>query len=456
MKKFDVQVKKFFNELYNGNTNTAMQLMLEQQCSDEVESRRRLHYLAQAHMQIGQFSQARQLIDEAQSLYGANISLIIDRANCRYLEGDMIKWREEYNTLSKHLASHIELLSPNTKSKVHLCLAQFFESDGLISHANIYYLQALEDLEQTNNPRQFFKILSQYVRFQATYKIKKNLSQGYYQLLAYKVTSFDNNLNFYIDHALILAEVILLGPEHARTRYESSKAALTRADRNLLAADFTLELLAFQRLNKIDLQPLILSLALSMQLDELSPQFEKAVYKAAHGESDLKLMISNHHEIPKADYMRLANGLMDQLTETQKFELHKKILLLIDTTSFEDQKIWQEIFGLGQSASIEEVQYNEKRKTLSFANQEVSLARQKSYLEIIETVIAHTKIDTYKLIELLWRGEGSPEDVSRLRMRILRLNRSLQKDLGLVNFIKIENNLVSINYQIKKHSTQAS
>jgi hypothetical protein len=439
--EFEHTTTLVFEYLNNGDTERALQTISQLEAYSNNQKRRKIHYEAQIYMRLGNYQIATTKLTAALSLHGSHIAVLMDLAVCYYCLDQFNNWKITLNSFDKEFNICVKLLSPSRIINTGLQRAKFDEEMGQIDKALSIYknlLQACSDVtDQKKALRLYPLLLSQIVRIQGQYSITDGLAQQYQELLLHSVNDTDLDCAFEVEHALILAELRLFGNETAFLRLNKilNNPLCRNQESNLLILDLAFEFMIQKNRIPSDLKSKILEI-------QPSNSYEKQL---------LLLITENHIERtllqgPLATSIRIL-ALICKQNESAK-EALKQLSLLIESLPAKSQKIWLKYLKYDELQQNSAVTYDINKKILYHGGQFCDLSKTESYSEIIDLLSVATETTSADLIQKLWRGDGTEADVSRLRMRIKRLNSLVHRELGITNLLVLTKSKVCLSVKL--------
>lgn len=128
--------------------------------------------------------------------------------------------------------------------------------------------------------------------------------------------------------------------------------------------------------------------------------------------------------------------------------IHKKFLFLIQNLSQKSVNLWVSSVEAGGLSSDDQFVYDIKNQTLSCGDQNLVLSAKPAFREILELLQGENEIPLPKAIKLLWNGDESEANISRLRMRVRRLNSEIEKVFGRKDFIKLSTSDLALTFSL--------
>lgn len=423
-------------ELIRFGKYTEAKTMLKGFATKTLEDRRIQHHLlGRIFLNQGELGHAELELSKAINL-GENIHLLMDMASLRYMKGQIYEWRLLCAEIESVLKLHSGEIKKLNLYQAKIYLGKFYEEDGWVYKAHDLYQEALNtDLNAV--------ALVNLTRVKALYGLKKDQLAGcYQQLLSLSVGPISKVLKAEAEHSLMLAEMHLVGQEHAWYRVKcalSGVGELDRPDQRLLFYDFIFESLVLGRT--------LPSEALGMRPLEGLDTFERNVAAVAFSGKSLfsvEEIQSWVAELSWTSHLRLlCLALSRELRPHWQKELRQKIDFFMSTVDKRSQKVWFGILEHLFEQSKPVLSFEIKQKTIRFRGQSVDLSKRKALSALLDLLAESPSVEIDEALKRLWNLPFSPESFHRLRMTAHRLNEILKGLTGQEKMIEVMADAVS-------------
>lgn len=449
-------MKNNFNAAYDLLKNKLYQGHLEQVASEVSlltpanprEQRMTDHLKGIVNMRKGNFDQAIETFTCTVKENGSNLGVLLDLAASYYLSNQFFNFNLTLSQAQKQMQLASEILSPERKVESFLQLGKFIEEKGDLAEALRLYTGACT-ISKDRFHESFFRVnfirsSAQILRMSIQYKMNvSQITEMYNDLLQHSAKDTDFDCEFEVEHALIHAESHLLGLDSAlfRLRRLQKNPIMTSYESELIYSDLVYSYLIQNKsvpkilvteLEKIRIKSVqVLTLLTLCEGDELSEQHVNH--------------LSNN--VPAALFLRLL--IANSVRHTQIDTNQNRILLAVQAQPTLSRKIWMNLIGIGAESTGQTVYYDKASNQLVYQEKPFSFLKQKSFQELIDLLMTTPNISSYDAIRILWNGDGSESDLSRLRMRIHRLNKKLTAFWALPKFIEVDDNKIVLKVDLK-------
>ncbi len=402
---------------------------------------------AQYAFYSGDVAKARDILIKALAEYGDNIECLKDLACCHYQLGEMNHWRKCYSRLLNDLHRLENRLSVRTQTECWICVAKFMEEEGHMAEALKVYRKYYYYLEQDRENPQFVRVLSQLVRLESLFDSEKDLGQLYSELLRLKGADLVQDFNTEVQHALMLAELALVGPDHAWIRVNTilNSQETLRLDKSLMLFDFIETCI----LQEIPLSSLVQKALAGFEGEDL---FEQELRRLVQKPETVTLeeLSGLASELSWAGYLRLLIlwiRVAPQGIDIQ--ELKNKINLILSSFKPESKGFWMNRirFAMGQPET--RLVFDPQSRLLSCQNQSVDLSKKKGMQTLLCKLAEKPQQSIDDMIRALWESDFSPEHYHRLRMTVHRLNGLIGEITSIVKAIEVSSERVALRHEIK-------
>ena len=450
---FYIKIEQTKAFLVQGQVGLAQSILNELDAETKVENRWRDHYLGIIKMRLGSFDQAITLFLNTLSKNGYHLSVILDLASCYHQTGQMYNWQKMIDLAYYEYKNNHEKLSQAKKIQTGILLAKFIEEKGLVSEALDMYADLLKlapenDIRGQLNP-DYVKISAQILRLHGQYSLKNDVSATYQLLCSHNASNSNVDSDFEIQHALMIYELSFFGAVVCWTRYK-------RITQNPLAQSFELNWI------QSDLFYGFLARGFKDQAFQIlthftTPQniFTQTVRQILQTKDlDLEKYMDCVTHITTAAHLRLLK-IWSLYSENTMSSRRQK--MLIDLYSKKTKIIWASYFNLPIDA-VDAIETKSVKislelidSVLKVASSDQKLKLSKNSNEIMNLFNNKNQIPLADVFKLLWNSEGTDSDISRLRMRVSRLNSLLHSKLGITNCMQLDKTHLKLNYSISQN-----
>lgn len=408
----------------------------------DIEKRIMFHLKGVTLIHMGDLDAAKISLLTAYNSYGENISLIRDIACLYYQTGEMTLWREWYRRLERKLSELMPQLSLDANIRASVVLGKFYEAEGFETKALGLYFKTYDRLKSENRSDLYYLCLPQLLRLQSHHGNSDVLGQYYAELISLRKNHLNADIAFEIHHSLMLAEMVLIGPDHAWARVTSSLAEpkLQMADRRLIFYDFIEG--ALSRKWSIPANAKSLSTALKDH-----DAFEVEIHQLAF-QTDLRrdwLRLSElASELSWGCYLRVLILHLSQSSGPDTIEIKNKINLVLSSLDAESRSYWlqrMKPFLVSQDLTLS---FAKEKRMVCFQNKEVDLSKKKGMLTLLQALADQRTRSVEDVIQMIWSSPYSPEYYHRLRMTAHRLNQLLFDLTTIPKIIEVSADEVSL------------
>lgn len=403
------------------------------------------HYQAMAYIYLGAPNKAKQFYLKALE-FGENISLQRDLACCYYLLDEIDEWRQSYQFLEATLHRSDIAIQDIQTWRAQLILGKFYEEEGLIHKAREYYQETWKAALIANNTTIVQQALPQLLRVLALFTNSDEISSLYAQLVDIDTSKISPDLTIEMEHSLMLAELYLIGPNHAWTRVQAAftEPYWSEEDRRLILFDFAEEVLMRKETLPMELTSFISS-------DWSLSAHEEQILRFIQNPNEVKIHWLNRLAPRLSAACRLRGlflFLASQDSGDLQKEVHRKIQLLLGVLPVEARGYWLHKVEPYYEKTDLTITVDPKMKKLTYQNKELDLSRKKGMLQIMSELGGEPSLSVDALIEHLWSTDYSPEHFHRLRMTIHRLNNLLFDLTSIQKVVEFDSEKVKIHPSI--------
>ena len=408
----------------------------------DFDHRIRLNHLGAIAEIKDQYSLAEKYYLEANQK-GENIRILRDLTYLYYSTGKIAEGKQTLQLLKERLDLHREKLSLSTLSHSEILVAKTYEEDGFIFSALEIYERIYREVKSNMSHDLFYICLPQMLRLKAHFGLSHDLGMIYTELLTLRPALIPTSAKIEIQHSLMLAEMALVGPEHAWARVELAfhTANIPQSDLRLIFYDFVEEQLA--RNMKLPAA----AEAMSRQLTGLD-LYEQELHKLAFvgvGTGDIARLHQLAGEMSWACYMRLLSLYALHFSQTpMEPELRNKMNLLLLSVEPSSRVFWLNRSRPLAQREITRIHFDRTARRLNYGGRSVDLAKKRSVVALIETLLAHSRLPIESVLQEVWKTDYSPESYHRLRMTVHRLNQVIFQLTAIPKAIEVSADSVSL------------
>lgn len=409
------------------------------------------HLKGKIYFLQGDYPKAMAQYEKTIKFYGEHIGILADIACIYYLDDNIFQWKNALAYLLKTFNQVEKKLSAKSYNKSAILIGKFLEETGNIAQAFLIVKQGLARIDPAISPNQYFICLAQRVRIQAIYQMSGNLGDDYSVLLAFNNNLGKNDTFIEIEHALMLAEIVLVGPHHAQERVSLLLAnpQLSNNDKQLVFYDFLAQAIMETRTVPLVERPLFFKQG---NFDAFETEIDRLVFSSNRATSAVYLTsISNKFSL--ANYLRLlctvivlrshhaatvdieqskANKQPGRLQGDGPFdaalilELKKKMRLLFAGLAADSQVIWKNRVKHLFDHDRLVLKLDSLNGELHYLHQKVFLGKKKHMLALLELFLASDAIELEACVTTIWQCQKyNASYFDRLRIMVQRLNRLL-------------------------------
>lgn len=395
------------------------------------DERERQLMLAKVYIYRGLFNMAEEALENFQTLGGDQERCLVEKLGLYYMAGRFAKWNTTVVKALAQFEGNLEQRFCNLTVNEQIALLKHFEEAGFVTEV----IEGYEFLKTQNlDEWESLKIDAQLLRIYSLWKIKAPLASLYQKLVL--LSEKENTTDFYVEvqHALILAEMNLLGIEIAQNRMQQILASKLYAfDKRLILYDYMELYVQSEKKRptlKIDTQT----------LGELSA-YEAEIQKMISGKE--KDLLFNTSEMTSSSYFRLVamtNTLGIKMASSQ----NQICIFLIEQFSAKTKKLWKTKLNIFVETE-EKASVSFHEGVLFCEGKELSLKNQPILASIVDLVSRSSETVSLQALSMnLFQQEADLSIQDRLRAHINRLNRIFESKLGINKPLKIrEGQLVS-------------
>ncbi|MBK8202733.1 MAG: hypothetical protein IPK68_10590 [Bdellovibrionales bacterium] len=361
--------------------------------------------------------------------YGENVNLIRDLASACYQLDLITKWRFYHQMLRRSLTELGDTLSVESRISCTLQVGKYMEEDGDLSGGLAVYEECFEFVKSVRNQEErrllYLRTLPQIVRLKSHFNHTEKMGFYYSELISINRSDCPKPLDTEVQHSLMLAEIYLVGINHAWARAQTllEDSSLLESDRRLIYFDFLEEML-------IRGECITDGMRSFQQLCLLANSFETEISVLAFNPEsarDLAELSGLASVLSWSCYLRILILYFGRTQEGVLIdELRNKInLILSSLPSAEAKGFWLNRMKPYLGAGDLVINFSRDARTVIFQNKEVDLSRKKGMLILLDVMTDESEKSVDEMIRLLWNCDYSPENYHRLRMTVHRLNQVL-------------------------------
>ena len=410
---------------------------------NNTEQRIQKHLQAKVLIYEHRFAEAKIILENAIREHGSNIGVLCDLSLCNQMLGHIHLWNEQITEIENIFERYIQLMSPEDCIRNYNFLAKAREEQGSV-HTALKYIEHSLRLCKSNslNDGGYLQTytLTQLLRITSCYFPLTRIEPMYRELLA--VQDCSTYLQIEIEHALMIAELQIFGPDIAKIRLTNNlQKNILDGDRRLFYFDYLESLL---RLGFRDLE---ISKLPSTQLWEKAIKdlyFSPEKYWSAQ---ELHQIFTESSPICSLRFFHLLANTslhMDLREMADKF-----IRLHLRAFNDNDRSVWLQSFGIRKKSALMTLQLNEQTGHIFCEKLSVSLQRKGNLLELARLFASSPYWPVQSLISKLWTENFDSSYFHRLRMQVNRLNTALEPLTGLQKTLRISTREVSLNENVQ-------
>lgn len=426
-----------------GQYGEAKTLLRNLKIKSTFEQRIQHHLLGRMAMYEGDLATAEEELSKASNL-GENVHLLMDIASLRYMKGQIYEWRLLCAELESIIKTKHKKIQKINLLQAKIYLGKFYEEDGWIYKSHQFYKDVLTASQKSKPLFSLHAVaLLNLTRVKALYGLQKDqLATCYQQLLSISASAISKVMRAEVQHSLMLAEMHLVGQEHAWYRVKNSllgKNTLDQPDQRLMFYDFVFESLVLGRTLPAE--------AVGLRPTEGLDTFEQNVSAVAFSGKSLfsiEEIQSWVTELSWTSHLRLlCLALSRELRPHWQKELRQKIDFFMSSVDVRSKKVWLGILDHLFEQSRPVLNFEVKHKTIRFRGQSVDLSKRKALSSLLDLLAHGQSVEIDEALKRLWNLPFSPESFHRLRMTAHRLNEILEGLTGQEKMIEVSTDAVS-------------
>lgn len=405
------------------------------------ESRACMQMRAQTLICQGRHADAKNIIANARLQWGDNVNLLCDLAICNYKLELKGQWKEAIEALKEALSEFQNRLGHESYYRAALILAKNFEELGRFGDAIKLY-KSLEtrfseeaDLHQDKRIRS----MAQLLRVKSMSGMIQGMGEVYERLRFFSESELNYPTFIEIQHALLLAELHLVGLNGARARWAklAMRSDFKISDRNLLAFDAVDSYLSCPTNNWAK------SLADARAMIEFmnvraDDTFEMLLMKLLTEAGDHSLLtqeiFAKYDTLSDSSYLRLLTLVAGKGTRELNDQVQRHLLLLVDRFDPFSKSLWLNRISPCDATiqPIKKIVQLTASGDLLFEERYISIQQHSSVHEFFKRICQNDSASIDELSLLLYQAPYSPSNFERLRKTVQKANRFLM-ELTLVD-----------------------
>ncbi|OQW46976.1 MAG: hypothetical protein A4S09_16155 [Proteobacteria bacterium SG_bin7] len=432
-----------------GQHKKAFTLIQNFQPQSDVEGRILAHSEAEILMLLGRFSEALGLLLQAKETYGEHVALLTDIAICYYSLNDFKNWKFAFEDMKVSYETHKDYLVFERRAMAELNLAKFLEEDGEVSMAANMYLSLMRKMEERQDIARFYRVMSQAIRVMSSFRMSGSLASTYQRMVTIGKATINLHASIDVQHALLLSELTLMGPENAAARL----LALLRTDSISL---YDKQLIYFDYLEECLVQGFSISKKLIpfLSLFKELNYFEREIYKIVIKKDetvDFERLVELSQSIPLSSYIRVLGAYLTKTKDPQVAnELRNQMRIITSSLSQDSQNLWISRYKTQLVSPTETVLvYDSTKKNISFGNKIENLARRDAFVVLVQLLSRGHEVETEKAVACIWNTTFDQSYYRSLRMTVHRLNKAIFELTGIPKVLQINKQYISCNGDIQ-------
>lgn len=408
-------------------------------------SRQQQHSFAKSLLLDGKFSDAIKVMQSARQQYGDHISLYADIATCYYLDGRMIEWKNFLDKTADTYVSVERFLSRETRLSATLLLGKFREEEARVDQALKQYDALLETLDIETESEYYALCLAQILRISVQFGLKRPIAEYYNTLM--QLVHIEQNEDDRVDilHAVMLAELEVIGPQAAINRLRSilDLEDLPEAEASLAYFDL---LESFLRAKPMHLPAEMAELAKRVKPRDT---YERTLECMAFQPDLVNSRLNFAPGLSTADSLRLHSLLFFFETSTEyQIELRRKIAFILEGLGPDSTAIWRHYLRHTLQDESVDLALCIRREILSVGNCELSLARKRNMQKLLASMDGVQELTLEEVARRVWDANYNESYYHRLRMLARRMNDLLYTNFGVEKAILVDSEKVALNSKI--------
>lgn len=399
--------------------------------------RKEQHLVGRKLMQEEKYLEAIEVFSKAFSDYGSHVLLLGDLISCNILLGrqDTKFYIQRYEQELKKAEKH---LKPTSTAKAYIFLGKLFEEHGDLAQSLESYQKAETFVQE--NQQLLLMAKCQSLRFLATYLNSEPIESYYQQCLQNRKASSD--VFFEVEHALLLAEVQLMGPTPAFERLKDlmNHPEVLEADQRLLYFDFMESVLQkglSLQSDWIQLSTRFESLHLDPYEKTLSQMIEHSTYRVNFSE-----MNALATEVSPLALIRLHRlSVARAASAEEKKALESRMLTLLKAISKKSYLLLSKKWGASEGTLTLEP----SKEKIFWDDKELAVKNDSLQMRILSVLASTPTISTEEFIKIVFEVEFDEHSYDRARKAVSRCNQMLMLLTGYERSLLIRKNEVALH-----------
>jgi hypothetical protein len=390
--------------------------------------------------------------------FGPHLRLLNDLASCHYFLEEHLRWKESVETFVKEFTENGFQVNRDTYFRCALRIGKIREEEGALGIALALYEKLLDEFTERDEPERHLRALCQVLRVLAMAGKRKGLGMHYRELVRVSPAAVPKALYIEFQHALILAEMALVGVEAAKSRLLdtlNNVAALER-DRAFLWFEY-LEAGLAQGIEVTRLRDGLPDTIHVKGRDTLEAELERIL--EGHADYDVKRIMSLQDGIPTASLLRIISLVLTLRRSHEEtdgdIELRRLYLLLIDSFDARSQDLWSGRLGV---LNVSEKKYSlfldRRCHEVRCGGGRISLARNPVYWRILLALVEQREISIDLFATNYCNEEFDLGHVERTRMAVSRLNKLLLEIVPIAKVIMVTKASLKVNPAVFLYDNQ--
>jgi hypothetical protein len=406
--------------------------------------RQALHEKGRDMLFQGHYTGALEAMLQALAEYGPHVGLLSDLIATYYMAGRLEECFQMTERLEKELVLAKPFISTLSIAKTQIFLGKIFEEKGQLEKALQTYEEAIESGRSDFQTR--VRAQSQLLRLKSFLGIKTGLSELYQ--ICIKARTDSKSLDIELEHGLMAAEVVLMGPLTAfqRVKALTEDPAVNSADLRLLVIDFAEEVLR-QKIVVTGLREILSALPVA-ELDG----FEKVIYELSLSSRPEAVVVDTNALAKNIPLMSLLRLLQLQISYSQDanlvVEMKRKMMFLLEGLSSITRSLVLKKWSLDGKEGVLIFSYQASTNRLVVNGQSLSFKAGSFPAKCFELFKDRPSIGIDEFVTGVFGGEFNETYFDRIRMAIQRLNKELAPLSGLSKVFILHKDKIEINKSI--------
>lgn len=388
----------------------------------------------------GYYSGALETMLKALIDHGPHVGLLSDLVATYYMAGRLEECILMTDRLERELLLAKPFLSEFSIAKTQIFLGKIYEEQGHLDKALITYDEAIESARSDFQTR--VRAQSQILRLKSFLGVKAGLPELYQICL--KARAESRSLDIELEHGLMLAEVVLMGPLTAfeRVKALSQEPDINWADLRLIVIDFAEEALR-QKMAVVGLETILKS----MPTDDLDG-FEKVIH-AMSLSSRLETFVIDTNALAKTlPMMSLLRLLQLRISYCQDssliVEMKRKLMFALDGVSSATRSMILKKWNLESAEGTLVLSYRPASTSLFVNGHSLTFKRNSFATKCFDFFKDRRCVTIEEFVASIFDGEYNETYFDRIRMALQRLNKELAPLSGRPKIFVIQKDKVEM------------